>query len=45
MERIDVEDLLRPHSVDGPHLDTAPLETGDRLADDPEVRARFRAGA
>lgn len=42
---MDVEDLLRQHAVDGAHLDAAPPETGDRLMDDREVRAGFRADA
>ncbi|MFE3033055.1 hypothetical protein ACFXKY_15595 [Streptomyces canus] len=45
MDRMDVEELLRRHAVDGAGLDPAPPETGDRLTDDPHVRARFRADA
>ncbi|MET9454479.1 hypothetical protein ABZY05_05225 [Streptomyces canus] len=45
MDRMDVEELLRQHAVDGSGLDPAPPETGDRLTDDPQVRARYRADA
>ena len=45
MDRIDVGDLLKRHAVDGARLDPAPPETGDRLTDDPHVRARYRADA
>ena len=45
MDRIDVGDLLKQHAVDGARLDPAPPETGDRLTDDPHVRARYRADA
>ncbi|WP_329228914.1 hypothetical protein [Streptomyces canus] len=45
MDRMDVEELLRQHTVDGGCLDPAPPETGDRLTDDPQVRARYRADA
>ena len=45
MDRIDVGDLLKQHAVDGARLDQAPPETGDRLTDDPPVRARYRADA
>ena len=45
MNRMDVEELLRQHAVDGARLDPAPPETSDRLTDDPHVRARFRADA
>jgi hypothetical protein len=42
---MDVGELLKQHAVDGAHLDPAPPETGDRLKDDPWVRARYRADA
>jgi hypothetical protein len=45
VNHMDVEELLRRHAVDGASLDPAPPETGDRLTDDPHVRARFRADA
>ncbi|MFJ1973107.1 hypothetical protein ACIO93_31060 [Streptomyces sp. NPDC087903] len=43
MDRMDVEELLRQHAVDGARLDPAPPETGDRLKDDPEIRTRYLA--
>ncbi|MFE2303286.1 hypothetical protein ACFXAW_34410 [Streptomyces sp. NPDC059445] len=41
MDLIDIVDLLRQHAVDGADLDPAPPETGDRIKDDPEIRARY----
>jgi hypothetical protein len=41
VDLIDIEDLLRQHAVYGAGLDPAPPETGDRIKDDPEVRARY----
>lgn len=45
MDRMNVDELLKQHAIDGRCLDPAPPETGDRLTDDPRGRARYRADA